>query len=84
MIRKFQEDTALLLVDVQKGVNDTNYYGGTNGRRNNPSAEKNIIVPSWLKRNVCKKFFKPPRPLNLKNKNITLWYNTINSVDFEL
>ena len=30
MIKKFQEDTALLLVDVQKGVNDTNYYGGTN------------------------------------------------------
>ena len=35
MIKKFDSSTALLLVDVQKGVNDTSYYGGLNGRRNN-------------------------------------------------
>ena len=43
MIRKFQNETALLLVDVQKGVNDTLYYGGPKGRRNNPLAESNIL-----------------------------------------
>ena len=32
MIRKFQHETALLLVDVQKGVNDTLYYGGPKGK----------------------------------------------------
>ena len=43
MIRHFDNNTALLLVDVQKGVNDTNYYGGSNGRRNNLNAETNIL-----------------------------------------
>lgn len=43
MILKFDKSTALLLIDVQKGVNDTAYYGGPNGRRNNPDAEGNII-----------------------------------------
>ena len=44
MIRKFDNATALLLIDVQKGVNDTAYYGGPTGRRNNPDAEGNIIA----------------------------------------
>lgn len=43
MIRKFDTSTALLLIDVQKGVNDTAYYGGPTGRRNNPDAESYII-----------------------------------------
>lgn len=43
MISKFDASTALLLIDVQKGVNDTAYYGGPTGRRNNPDAEGNII-----------------------------------------
>ena len=43
MISKFDSSTALLLVDAQKGVNDVSYYGGENGKRNNPNAEKNII-----------------------------------------
>ena len=38
MIKKFGRDTELLLVDTQKGVNDTSYYGGENGRRNNLAA----------------------------------------------
>ena len=33
MIKKFDKSTALLLVDTQNGVNDTQYYGGENGRR---------------------------------------------------
>ena len=49
MIKKFQNNTALLLVDVQKGVNDTNYYGGPNGKRNNLNAEENIktVLQKW-------------------------------------
>ena len=51
MILKFNNATALLLVDVQKGVNDTIYYGGEYGRRNNPNAEDNIrsILEEWRK-----------------------------------
>ena len=43
MIPQFDNNTALLLIDVQKGVNDTAYYGGPTGRRNNLDAEDNII-----------------------------------------
>lgn len=51
MIRRFDNTTALLLIDVQKGVNDTQYYGGDAGRRNNPNAETNIaeILTEWRK-----------------------------------
>ena len=48
MIKKFDTNTTLLIIDAQKGINDTKYYGGINGRRNNLNAEKNII--SLLKR----------------------------------
>ena len=51
MIKKFDMSTALLLVDTQKGVNDTLYYGGKGGSRNNPDAEKNILLllSEWRK-----------------------------------
>ena len=51
MIKKFDISTALLLVDTQKGVNDTLYYGGKDGSRNNPDAEKNILslLSEWRK-----------------------------------
>ncbi len=39
MIKQFSKDTALLLVDVQKGVYDYKHWGGPTGRRNNPDAE---------------------------------------------
>ena len=42
MIAKFDEQTCLLLIDVQAGVNVFEYWGGPNGRRNNPDAEKNM------------------------------------------
>ncbi len=42
MIRQFSHDTALLLVDCQKGVNVLEYWGGPAGRRCNPDAEDNI------------------------------------------
>ena len=43
--------TALLLVDTQKGINHTLYYGGKSGSRNNPDAEKNILalLSEWRK-----------------------------------
>lgn len=49
MIRQFDMRTALLLIDVQRGVNDTAYYGGTDGRRNNPEAESRIrqLLQEW-------------------------------------
>ena len=49
MIEKFDETTALLLVDVQKGVNEVKYYGGQSGKRNNHSAEENMrcLLAEW-------------------------------------
>ena len=49
MIPQFDDATALLLIDVQKGVDDTNYYGGPTGRANNPAAKDNIrsILQAW-------------------------------------
>lgn len=49
MIPQFDEATALLLIDVQKGVDDTAYYGGPTGRVNNPDAKNNIrkILQAW-------------------------------------
>jgi len=49
MIEKFDKSTVLLLVDVQKGVNDVKYYGGPSGKRNNDSAEENMrcLLTEW-------------------------------------
>lgn len=49
MIKKFETDTCLLMIDVQQGVDDLRYWGGENGRRNNPDAEANIktLLTSW-------------------------------------
>ena len=43
MIRQFTDDSALLLIDVQKGVNVFEYWGGASGRRNNPQAEDRML-----------------------------------------
>ncbi len=42
MIKQFSSDTALLLIDVQTGVNELQHWGGPSGRRNNPGAEDNM------------------------------------------
>lgn len=42
MIHKFGKNTALLLIDVQVGVNTLEHWGGPTGRRNNPAAEDNM------------------------------------------
>ncbi|KQW38420.1 cysteine hydrolase family protein [Rhizobacter sp. Root404] len=49
MINRFQSDTALLLIDVQKGVNDLPHWGGASGRRNNPEAELKMaaLLDGW-------------------------------------
>ncbi len=49
MISQFDDTTALLLIDVQKGVDDHMYYGGPNARANNPNARHLIkeILDAW-------------------------------------
>ncbi len=42
MIDQFGKDTALLLIDVQKGVDMLEHWGGPTGRRNNPEAESEM------------------------------------------
>ncbi len=73
MIKKFDNSTALIIVDAQKGVNDTNYYGGSKGKRNNPNAEKNIIsvLKKWRNSNRKIAFTKH----NSREKNSPLKIN---------
>ncbi|MEL7543025.1 MAG: cysteine hydrolase family protein [Pseudomonadota bacterium] len=49
MIPRFGADTALLLIDVQTGVNILTHWGGPTGRRNNPDAETNQrrLLEAW-------------------------------------
>lgn len=49
MIERFGDDAALLVIDVQEGVDDLAYYGGPHGRRNNPDAEQNMLhlLAAW-------------------------------------
>jgi nicotinamidase-related amidase len=49
VIARFGENTALLIIDVQVGVDVLAYWGGPFGRRNNPAAEENIasLLRDW-------------------------------------
>jgi nicotinamidase-related amidase len=49
MIRQFTANTCLLMIDVQVGINDLQYWGGKHGHRNNPDAETNIktLLTAW-------------------------------------
>lgn len=49
MITKFDNSTALLLIDVQKGVDALQHWGGPTGRRNNPTAEAHLrtLLDGW-------------------------------------
>jgi nicotinamidase-related amidase len=51
MIERFGAATALLLIDVQKGVDVLHHWGGPRGRRNNPRAEENLqtVLDAWRK-----------------------------------
>jgi len=43
MITQFGDDSALLLIDVQTGVDALEHWGGPTGRRNNPAAEDTMV-----------------------------------------
>ena len=49
MIKQFGRETALLLIDVQIGVDVLTHWGGPNGRRNNPDAEAKMsqLLARW-------------------------------------
>ena len=49
MIKKFGNDSALLLIDVQVGVDVLSHWGGPTGRRNNPDAELKMLqlLAAW-------------------------------------
>lgn len=49
MIPRFGPEAALLLIDVQKGVNVLEHWGGPTGRRNNPDAEADMarLLAAW-------------------------------------
>jgi nicotinamidase-related amidase len=49
MIARFGPESALLVVDAQKGVNVLTHWGGPTGRRNNPRAEERIgkLLSRW-------------------------------------
>jgi nicotinamidase-related amidase len=49
MIHKFGSNTALLVIDAQKGVNNHAHWGGSCGHRNNPDAEVRIaeLLKTW-------------------------------------
>ena len=49
MIKQFGRETALLLIDVQVGVDVLSHWGGSNGRRNNPDAEAKMsqLLATW-------------------------------------
>ena len=51
MIKQFGHETALLLIDVQVGVDVLSHWGGPTGRRNNPDAESKMLqlLASWRK-----------------------------------
>ena len=54
MIHQFGSETALLLIDVQKGVNVLSHWGGPNGRRNNPDADDHMrkLLAGWRDRGL--------------------------------
>ena len=49
MIYQFGSDTALLVIDAQRGVNEHAHWGGSCGHRNNPHAEDRIaeLLAAW-------------------------------------
>ena len=44
MIAQFGPDTALLLIDVQKGVHVFSHWGGPTGRMNNPGCQDRLVA----------------------------------------
>lgn len=44
MIQRFAADTALLFIDVQKGVHVFDHWGGPTGRMNNPECQERLVA----------------------------------------
>ena len=44
MIQQFDADTALLFIDVQKGVHVFDHWGGPTGRMNNPECQERLVA----------------------------------------
>ncbi len=72
MITKFGREAALLLIDVQEGVDVLEHWGGRNGRRNNPDAEENMaaLLSGWRQHRLPVAFTmhdsrEPASPLKL-------------------
>jgi nicotinamidase-related amidase len=49
MIAQFGHETALLVIDAQRGVNHHDHWGGSCGHRNNPASEDRIakLLAAW-------------------------------------
>jgi nicotinamidase-related amidase len=49
MIPKFSQDTALLLIDCQRGVDELTHWGGARAQRNQPEAESRLlqVLAAW-------------------------------------
>ncbi len=54
MVKQFTQNSALLLIDVQKGVDELEHWGGPGGRRNNPHAESNMksLLGGWREKSL--------------------------------
>ncbi|MGN7133135.1 isochorismatase family protein [Rhodococcoides corynebacterioides] len=54
MIHRFDNRTALIVIDPQIGVDELQHWGGTAGRRNNPGAEQRIgeLLGAWRSRGL--------------------------------
>jgi nicotinamidase-related amidase len=54
MIKRFGGETALLMIDVQVGVDQLEHWGGPTGRRNHPEAEQNLrtLLDAWRKKGL--------------------------------
>lgn len=54
MIGLFGRETALLVIDAQKGINEHGHWGGNCGHSNNPDAEHRIaqLLDAWRERKL--------------------------------
>lgn len=53
-MNQFTKHTALLLIDMQKGVDVLEHWGGPSGRRNNPAAESHTkkLLDAWRQQSL--------------------------------
>ena len=83
MINQFSDDTALLLIDVQRGVDMLDHWGGPTGRRNNPGAEDcmKALLDGWRRHGLVKNTKLSPAPTDLCYISAIPTMNTTNVTD---